>query len=206
MPEVRIAAYPRATPSPPNSIDRACAAAYGASMRVVVLSLFLCASSAAPTMSAPVSVNQAPSTRGLAARIDTLMEPWNGEEAPGCSVAVTRAGNVLHAEGYGLANLEHRIPNRADTVFDIGSTSKQFTAAAIQLLARAGTLQLNDDVRRFLPELPASYDTLGEAQITVADLLHHTSGLRDYGRLISLAGWGLGLGWGPCTHTTCSPS
>jgi len=89
------------------------------------------------------------------------------------------------AEGcrYGMANLEHNIPNGQKLVYDIGSTSKQFTAASVLLLAQQGKLSLDDDVRKHIPELPAY-----QKPITIHHLIHHTSGLRDYATLFSMAG------------------
>ena len=94
-----------------------------------------------------------------------------------------RDGKIEYARGYGMANLELGVANTPQTVFDIGSTSKQFTAFAIQLLARDGKLSLDDDVRKWVPEIP-SYGKI----VTIRHLLHHTGGLRDYIELMSLQG------------------
>jgi CubicO group peptidase (beta-lactamase class C family) len=120
----------------------------------------------------------------LAARVDAVMAEWSKPDSPGCAVGIVRDGGLALARGYGHADLEHGVANGPKTVFDIGSMSKQFTAAVIALLARDGKLSLDDDVRRFVPELP-SY----ESPITIRHLLHHTSGLRDYTDLMALAGW-----------------
>jgi CubicO group peptidase (beta-lactamase class C family) len=120
----------------------------------------------------------------LASQVDTIMAEWSQPGSAGCAVGVVRDGGLVLARGYGQADLEHEVPIGPATVFDIGSMSKQITAAVIALLAREGKLSLDDDVRRFLPELP-SY----EAPITIRHLLHHTSGLRDYTDLMALAGW-----------------
>jgi CubicO group peptidase (beta-lactamase class C family) len=120
----------------------------------------------------------------LAARIDTIMAGWSKPDSPGCAVGVVRDGGLVLARGYGQADLEHGVPNGPGSVFDIGSMSKQLTAAVIVLLARDGKLSLDDDVRRFVPELPPY-----ESPITIRHLLHHTSGLRDYTDLMALAGW-----------------
>jgi CubicO group peptidase (beta-lactamase class C family) len=117
------------------------------------------------------------------ARVDSVFAAYDRTDAPGCAVGVYQDGRIRYARGYGLADLERRVPISPATVFDIGSTSKQFTAATILLLEQEGRLSLDDDVRRFLPELPV-YDR----PITVRHLLHHTSGLRDYIGLLQLAG------------------
>ena len=120
----------------------------------------------------------------LATRVDTIMTEWARPGSPGCAVGIVKDGALAVAKGHGQADMEHDVPITSTSVFDIGSMSKQFTAAVIALLARDGKLSLDDDVRRFVPELP-SY----ESPITIRHLLHHTSGLRDYTDLMALAGW-----------------
>ena len=117
------------------------------------------------------------------AEVDAVFSAWSGNDRPGCALAVVQAGTVTYARGYGMANLETGTPITPDSIFDIGSVSKQFTAMAVVLLAQDGRLSLDDDVRKYLPELP-DYGTT----ITVANLLHHTSGLRNYTDLFDLAG------------------
>jgi CubicO group peptidase (beta-lactamase class C family) len=102
---------------------------------------------------------------------------------PGCALAVYRDGKIIYAKGYGLANIEETVAITPHSVFDIGSTSKQFTAASILLLQEQRKLSVNDDVRKFIPELP----DYGQ-HITILHLLNHTSGLRDYLTLFELAG------------------
>jgi len=94
-----------------------------------------------------------------------------------------RDGQVLFKKGYGLASLEHRAPITSSTVFDIASLSKQVTGLGIALLAEQGRLKLDDDIRVYIPEMTAF-----DAPITIRQLLHHTSGLRDWGSTLSLAG------------------
>lgn len=118
----------------------------------------------------------------LSLRVDNVFARWNRNDSPGCAVSVVRDGAVIHTRGYGMADLEHDVPITPATVFYIGSDSKQFTAMAMALLARDGRISLDDDVRRYIPELPR-YD----APITIRHLIHHTSGLRDYYTLRSLA-------------------
>jgi CubicO group peptidase (beta-lactamase class C family) len=116
-------------------------------------------------------------------RIDTVFARFDRPGSPGCALGVYRDGRMVYARGYGSAHLELDVPISPTTVFDLGSTSKQFTAMSVLLLAKDGKLSLDDDVRRFLPELP-SYGR----PITIRHLLHHTSGLRDYLTLMALAG------------------
>src|ERR1700745_4157418 len=103
--------------------------------------------------------------------------------SPGCALAVARGGKILYEKGYGLANIEEGVEIMPRTVFDIGSTSKQFTAASILLLEKQGKLSVQDDIRKYLPEIPDYGHT-----ITIRHLLNHTSGLRDYLTLFELAG------------------
>lgn len=124
----------------------------------------------------------APPTDPEPAAIDAIFSEWNGQ-TPGVALAVVRDEKIIYLRGYGMANLDHAVPIAGNTVFDIGSTSKQFTAACILLLAEDGKLAITDDVRKYLPELPQY-----ERTITIAHLLHHTSGLRDYTTLMGLGG------------------
>jgi CubicO group peptidase (beta-lactamase class C family) len=119
----------------------------------------------------------------VTARVDRIFAMYDRTDSPGCAVGVYRDGSIVYARGYGMANVEAGVPIGASTVFDIGSTSKQFTAASILLLAQQGRLSVDDDVRRHIPELPEY-----EKPITIRHLLHHTSGLRDYIGLLTLAG------------------
>ena len=109
---------------------------------------------------------------------------WDSTTAPGCAVGIDRAGKPRYTRAFGEADLENDIPNRPETVFEAGSISKQFTAAATVLLALEGKLNLEDDVRKYVPELPTY-----ERPITIRHLLNHTSGLRDWGEIADLAGW-----------------
>ena len=117
------------------------------------------------------------------AKIGAVLSHFDSTRSPGCAVGVMHRGSLVHHDGFGMASLETGMPIDARTVFYSGSVSKQFTAAAVYLAARDGHLQLDDPVRRFVPELPALHDA-----VTVRHLVHHTSGLRDYLGLIALAG------------------
>lgn len=134
-------------------------------------------------LACPLSVAQAQLPREVVARVDSVFAAIDRTTSPGCAVAVYRDGAIAHARGYGMANLEYGIANTPRSVFDIGSTSKQFSAAAIALLAQDGRLSLDDDVRKHVPELPAY-----QRPVTIRHLLNHTSGLRDYLTLMSLQG------------------
>ena len=116
--------------------------------------------------------------------IDKVFADYDSTRSPGCSMAIYHDGEIAYARGYGMANLEYGIANGPNTVFRIGSTSKQFTAMAVALLAEQGKLSLDDDIHKFFPALPG----YGEP-VTVRQLLHHTSGLRDYLELTWLADW-----------------
>src|SRR5205807_883381 len=96
---------------------------------------------------------------------------------PGLAVLVLKDGQVVHQKGYGLADLEKRVPITPETTFELASVSKQFTAAAIMLLHDQGKLSFEDDVRKFLPALPVYHP---KRPIRIRDLLNHTSGLPDY--------------------------
>jgi CubicO group peptidase (beta-lactamase class C family) len=117
------------------------------------------------------------------AAVDEVFADLAKPGSPGCALGVYRDGKIIYAKGYGLANLEENIPITPASVFDIGSTSKQFTAASILLLEKQGKLSVNDDVRKYVPELP----DYGQ-KIAILHLLNHTSGLRDYLTLMELAG------------------
>jgi len=119
----------------------------------------------------------------LPARVDQLFARFAAGLSPGCALAVVEQGRVVLARGYGFADLGRRLPITLRTRFDIASTSKQFTAASVLLLAARGRLSLDDDVRRYVPELPR-HDTV----ITLNHLLHHTSGLPNYIDLLVASG------------------
>ena len=97
------------------------------------------------------------------------------QQVPGVSVAVVKAGQVLLAKGYGLANIEHQVPVTPATIFQSGSVGKQFTAALVLLLVEEGKIRLDDSIRTYLPNAPAVW-----APITIRHLLTHSSGIPDY--------------------------
>ncbi|HHY09355.1 MAG TPA: beta-lactamase family protein [Firmicutes bacterium] len=119
-------------------------------------------------------------------KIDSIFTEWDRPGSPGCALAVTINNEVVYAKGYGFAQLEYGIPITADTIFHVASVSKQFTTMAIALLAAEGSVDLAAPVHSYLPELPRF-----EQEITVRQLVHHTSGLRDQWELLMAAGWRL---------------
>lgn len=118
--------------------------------------------------------------------IDAIFSDQADLSKPGATVAVVSNGELVFSKGYGSANLEYDIPNTPSTIFHIASVSKQFTAFSILLLADRGLLSFEDDIRKYIPEVPDFGKT-----ITLRHLASHTSGLRDQWNLLALAGWRL---------------
>ncbi|HJU41585.1 MAG TPA: serine hydrolase domain-containing protein [Vicinamibacterales bacterium] len=114
--------------------------------------------------------------------VDAVFSRWN-TTTPGCAVGVAAAGKPVLMKAYGMADLEHDVPNTPETIFESGSLAKQFTAMAILLLAKDGKLSLDDQVRKHIPELP-DYGV----PLTIRHMLTHTSGLRDWGSVAGIAG------------------
>jgi CubicO group peptidase (beta-lactamase class C family) len=112
---------------------------------------------------------------GLLTNVDKIFEVWNNSNSPGCALAIIKDGKILYKRGYGMADLEHDIPISSNTVFYVGSVSKQFTAMCLLLLEEEGKLSLDDNIRKYLPQFP-EYNK----PITIRQLIHHTSGIRDY--------------------------
>jgi CubicO group peptidase (beta-lactamase class C family) len=119
----------------------------------------------------------------LEAAVDEVFQDLTTTGSPGCALGVYRGGQIIYEKGYGLANIEEGVAISPKSVFDIGSTSKQFTASSILLLEKEGKLSVEDDVHKYIPELP----DYGK-KITILNLLNHTSGLRDYLTLFDIAG------------------
>jgi CubicO group peptidase (beta-lactamase class C family) len=119
----------------------------------------------------------------VTARVDKLFAQWNKSDSPGCALGIVRDGQLIYKHGYGMANLDYSIPISPQSIFNIESMAKQFTAMGILLLAKQGKLSLDDDMQKYLPELPRY-----QSPITIRHLIHHTSGIRDYWDLVELAG------------------
>jgi CubicO group peptidase (beta-lactamase class C family) len=130
----------------------------------------------------PVAAQRLTPPPDARATIDKHFERFAGR--PGCAIGAAIDGEAVLAAGYGVADMEHNIPITAETVFEPGSVSKQFTAAAVLLLAQQGKLSLDDSLRQYIPEVP-DYGT----PITIRHLIHHTSGLRDWGSVAAIGGW-----------------
>jgi|TARA_R110000737_G_scaffold157205_1_gene185739 CubicO group peptidase (beta-lactamase class C family) len=116
-------------------------------------------------------------------QVDELFAAWDSKETPGAAVAVVQNGKIIYKKGYGMANLEYDIPITTSSIFHIASISKQFTVFSILLLEKQGKLSLNDDIRKYLPEVPDFGKT-----ITLKHLASHTSGLRDQWEILALTG------------------
>jgi CubicO group peptidase (beta-lactamase class C family) len=167
----------------------------------------------------PVGLSsQADVATAVEPKVDAVFAKWSSS-TPGCAVGVATNGKPALTKGYGMADLEHDVKIAPDTIFEAGSVSKQFTAAAVLLLAREGKLSLDDQVRKYIPELPdypppPGIDTPGYGQtspkpqaakagealgapkpqsggggLTIRHMLNHTSGLRDWGSVAGIAGW-----------------
>jgi CubicO group peptidase (beta-lactamase class C family) len=137
-------------------------------MSTIALGLFL-----APTLSSQMNEQ----------KVDRLFATYDKAESPGCALGVIRDGNFVYRKAYGTASLELGVPLSPQSVFYMGSVSKQFTAASVVLAAEQGYLSLDDDIRKYIPELP-DYGHI----ITLRQMLHHTSGFRDFLTLLYLSG------------------
>jgi CubicO group peptidase (beta-lactamase class C family) len=135
--------------------------------------VLIIAGAGAPALAQP----QVPETS-----VDAIFSKWN-RATPGCAVGVAVRGKPVLMKAYGMADLEHDVPNTPETIFESGSVAKQFTAMAVMLLAKDGKLSLDDQVRKHVPELP-DYGV----PLTIRHMLTHTSGLRDWGSIAGIAG------------------
>ena len=141
-------------------------------MRILALALTLAVSAAPPPQA------------DRAAKVDDVFKEFTRPGSPGCAVGVYQDDKIVLTRAYGMANLDHDIPLSPSSIFHVASVSKQFTASAILLLAQDGKLSLDDEVRKYIPELP----DFGK-RITIRHLLNHTSGIRDQWTLLGLGGW-----------------
>ncbi|HWS90010.1 MAG TPA: serine hydrolase [Pyrinomonadaceae bacterium] len=126
-----------------------------------------------------------PSDDEAAKKVDAFLSQWDKNDMPGCAVGVVKDGRLVYKRGLGMANLDYDVPNTTSTLFNLASVSKPFTAFSIALLAQQGKLSLDDDIRKYVPEMPKYDDT-----ITIRHLIHHTSGIREYQALVLFGGLG----------------
>jgi CubicO group peptidase (beta-lactamase class C family) len=147
---------------------------------------FLIAFAVAAALAIQPAATSSQNATGIETGVDRIFARWTSSTAstPGCAVGASVRGMRPLARAYGMADLEHDIRNEPETIFEAGSVSKQFTAAAVLLLARDGKLSLDDPARKYIPELP-DYGT----PLTVRHMLTHTSGLRDWGSVAAIGGW-----------------
>ena len=122
--------------------------------------------------------------KAISAKVDEVFARFDKPDSPGCALAVIRDGQIVYKRGYGMSNLEYGVAISPPSIFHVASISKEFTAMAIAMLAQQGKLSLDDDVRKYVSEVP----DFGE-RITIRHLIHHTSGLRDQWSLLEMAGW-----------------
>ncbi|MEJ7674146.1 MAG: serine hydrolase domain-containing protein [Chitinophagaceae bacterium] len=125
----------------------------------------------------------AQSWQDTVALIDKVLSRY-ADANPGAQLAINRNGQIIYSSARGMADLEHNVPLTKTSKIEAGSVSKQFTAASILLLEQQGKLSMNDNVRKYVPEVPDYGYT-----ITLQHLMNHTSGLKDWGSIADIAGW-----------------
>jgi D-alanyl-D-alanine carboxypeptidase len=130
-------------------------------MKMFVALTFLCLS-VMPTIACADSVD------------DTIQAEMKRQDIPGLAIAVMQDGKITRLSGYGMANLEHKVPVTPDTVFQTGSTGKQFASLAILMLEKEGRLSTNDRLSKYFPDVPKNW-----ADIRLRHLLSHTAGIED---------------------------
>src|SRR5918998_675461 len=130
-----------------------------------------------------MAANAQPSDDVAAKKVDAFLSQWDKNDMPGGAVGVVKDGRLVYERGFGMANLDYDVPNTPLTRFNLASVSKPFTAFSIALLAQQGKLSLDDDIRKYIPEMPKYDDT-----ITIRHLIHHSSGIRDYEALVLFGG------------------
>ena len=133
-----------------------------------------------------LGINLSSDDRELQEKVDALFAEWDHWDSPGAALAVVKDGAIIYKRGYGCAQLEYNIPITPSTIFHVASVSKEFTAFAISLLEEQGKLSMDDDINKYLPEVP----DFGE-KITIRHLVHHISGMRDQWQLLAISGWRL---------------
>ncbi|MCH7904902.1 MAG: serine hydrolase [Armatimonadetes bacterium] len=144
------------------------------SIAVVALVSLSAAVLAGQQQTAPISLTE---------KIDSICEKWDVTDAPGGVVGIVKDGKMIFAKAYGLANVENGVPNTVNTLFDVGSVSKQFTAMCVLILEDRGELSIDDPVSKHFSGIPAAKNGM-----TIKQLMQHTSGIRDYFGLMAISG------------------
>ena len=148
---------------------------------MVVAALIAALATASPSTSASLPLPAPPHSDSIAARAGRYLAVRAGLGAFSGAVLIARGGRVIFRRGYGYADVEHRAPYTPDTRHEVASVSKMFTAMAALKLRDAGRLKLDDPISRYLPDAPATW-----RDITVTQLIHHTSGIPDYEQRLEL--------------------
>jgi len=125
------------------------------------------------------------SQENVSDKIDRLLSAYDKPNSPGMSIGVIQNGKLIYSKGLGLASVENKLPNTSTTVFEVASIAKQFTAACIWVLVQKKQISPEDDIRKYLPEMP-DYGT----PVKIKHLLNHTSGIRNYHAVMALQGFG----------------
>ncbi len=133
--------------------------------------------------------------------IDSIFADYTSKASPGCAVGIVKAGQLVFEKGYGTANLDYELPLTPQSVFQIASASKPFTALSILILAQDGKLRLDDPIRRYVPEMPSYAD-----RVNIVQLIGHTSGLRDAMTLVALSGRSFREPFGKTKSSDSSPA
>jgi CubicO group peptidase (beta-lactamase class C family) len=152
--------------------------------KITAAILFIVGFTAADILGQPfMTADLRPSETEAAKKTDAFLSQWEKNDLPGGAVSVVLDGKIVYKRAFGLANLDYDVPNTTSTLFNLASASKPFTAMSIALLAQQGKLSLDDDIRKYLPEIPKYSET-----VTIRHLLDHTSGIREYQALIFFSG------------------
>ena len=120
----------------------------------------------------------------LTAQVDRLFAKWNREGSPGCAVGIIKEGELVYSKGFGSANLEYRIPNTPQTIFETASFTKSLTCVCLALLMDEGKIAPDDDLRKHIPEMHPF-----DPPIHIADMVRCRSGLWDHVSVPNLIGW-----------------
>ena len=161
--------------------------------KIIVVILFMVSLTATDILGQQnMAAKTQPSDDEFAKNVDAFLAQWDKNDMPGCAVGVVKDGKLVYKRGFGMANLDYDVPNTPSTRFNLASVSKPFTAFSIALLAQQGKLSLDDDIRKYVPEMPKYDET-----VTIRHLIHHTSGIREYEALVLFGGHGTDKAYSP---------